>query len=104
MQPRRPKARRTIYKIGVRLSSVLDISDDHTLEALGLTAATLAAMDPDRCQEIGSSVEHLGHDGLLIPSARARGRNLVIYPNRSVEALYKFEVINAEIIDPGTRW
>lgn len=65
MQPRRPKARRTVYRIAVRLRSVLDISDPKTMADLSLDSEVLGAMDFRRCQEIGSCVEHLGHDGLL---------------------------------------
>ncbi len=104
MQPRRPKARRTVYKIGVRLASVLDISETKNLAALGVNIDTIDGMDARICQRIGSSVERLGHDGMLIPSARARGLNLVIYPNKTVETVYRFEVIDVDVIDPGMAW
>jgi RES domain-containing protein len=101
MQPRRPKARRTVYKIAVRLSSVLDISDPRILKELSLDANVLEALEVARCQTVGSAVERLGNDGLLVPSARAKGRNLVVYPNRQVEGNYRFEVLDLEVIDPG---
>jgi RES domain-containing protein len=104
MQPLRPKARRTVYTIGVRLSSVLDISDPAVLHSLSLSADALADVDLEGCQKVGSSVERLGHDGLLVPSIRARGLNLIIFPNRQVEGTYKFEVIGSEVIDPGMHW
>jgi len=104
MQPHRPRARRTVYKIGVRLNSVIDISDVNIMRLLSLTADALADEDLQHCQKVGSSVERLGHDGLLVPSARAKGTNLVIFPNRTVEGAYRFEVIDAEVVDPGMRW
>lgn len=104
MQPRRPQARRTVYKIGVRLKSVLDISDPKTLAALSLNIDVIGAMDFQACQKIGSGVEHLGHDGLIVPSARSKGLNLVIYPNRTLENSYRFDVIDAEVVDPGVSW
>lgn len=103
-QPRRPKARRTIYRIAIRLRSVLDISAPATMAALGLNREALAAMDMRKCQEIGSSVERLEHDGLIVPSARANGLNLVIYPNRTHEDIYRFDVTDIEVLDPGLRW
>lgn len=104
MQPRRPKARRSIYRIAVRLKSVLDISGPVTLAALGLDNVTLGALDMRKCQEIGSSAEHLEHDGLIVPSARAKGLNLIIFPNRTIEESYQFEVMDVEVIDPGLQW
>jgi RES domain-containing protein len=104
MQPRRPKTRRTVYRIAVRLRSVLDISDPKIMSALGLNAGILADMDMRRCQEIGSSVERLEHDGLIVPSARTKGINLVIYPNRTAEDMYRFDITDVDIIDPGISW
>jgi hypothetical protein len=74
------------------------------VRSLSLTADALADEDLQHCQKVGSSVERLGHDGLLVPSARAKGTNLVIFPNRTVEGVYRFEVIDAEVVDPGMRW
>src|SRR4051812_19981857 len=55
MQPRRPKARRTIYKIGIRLSNVIEISSNADLTALGLNDRALADADAELCRRIGSS-------------------------------------------------
>jgi len=104
MQPRRPPAKRTVYRIAVRLRSVLDISEPKILTALGLNADALSAMDMRICQAIGSSAERLEHDGLIVPSARAKGLNLVIYPNRTREDAYRFDVTDVDVIDPGLRW
>jgi hypothetical protein len=49
------------------------------------------------CQRIGGAVEHLGHDGLLVPSARHPASNLVIYPNQQTGD-YGFVVLSEEII------
>jgi RES domain-containing protein len=104
MQPLRPKARRTVYKIGVSLSSVLNISDPEVLKSLALSAIELEDLDMQICQMVGSGVERMGHDGLLVPSARAQGLNLVVYPNQRIEGQYRFDVLGAEVIDPGMRW
>jgi RES domain-containing protein len=98
MEPLRPLVRRTLYEIGVTLSSVLDLSSPSLLNTLGLSLSDLATTDHTKCQIIGGAVEHLGHDGLLIPSARAlAATNLVIYPNRQT-ADYVFRVISKEVV------
>lgn len=49
------------------------------------------------CQAIGGAIATLGCDGMIVPSARARGTNLVVYPaNRSAEST--FEVIDEKVI------
>jgi RES domain-containing protein len=98
MEPLRPFARRTLYKIEVALSSVLDLSSWSILEQFDLPPAGFAGIDHAPCQRIGGAVEHLERDGLLVPSARFMGgTNLVIYPNRQTPQ-YRFRVIEAEVI------
>ncbi len=99
-QPVRPKARRTIYRIKVRLSNVLEIADSR-LRELGVDDITAA--DHRACQRISGAVERMGSDGLIVSSARAKGSNLVIFPNRASDD-YLFEVLDADVIDPGVSW
>jgi RES domain-containing protein len=58
---------------------------------------SLADTDWSRCQLVGGAAEFLDHDGLLIPSARAQGTNLVIFPNRRDPA-EELEIIEKELI------
>lgn len=95
LQPIKPRARRIVYRIGVTLNSVLDLSDRPTLSRLGLNEESLASIDHSDCQTIGGAVEWLAHDGLLVPSARAEGVNLVIFPNRK-KPDYRFDVLDSE--------
>lgn len=95
LQPIRPVARRVVYKIEVALNSVLDLSDPTTLLKIGLSIESLAAIDHSKCQQIGGAVEWLEHDGLLVPSARTPGVNLVIFPNRKKPS-YRFDVLESE--------
>ncbi len=44
---------------------------------------------------VGGAAEWLKHDGILVPSARALGTNLVIFPNQQ-SATYRFEVKGSE--------
>jgi len=76
MQPIPPSTRRTIYSIEIALEEVLDLSDWANLERFGLDKSKLTTSDFSPCQAIGGAVDWLGHDGLLIPSARANGTNL----------------------------
>jgi RES domain-containing protein len=95
LQPIRPTARRFVYQIEVVLNSVLDLSDSSILAGLWVNEESLASIDHSNCQGIGGAVEWLGHDGLLVPSARAEGVNLVIFPNRK-KPNYRFDVLDSE--------
>jgi RES domain-containing protein len=97
MEPLRPRVRRTLYEIEVSLSSVLDLSSQSALSVLGLSLSDLATIDHTKCQMVGGAIEHLEHDGLLVPSARALATNLVIYPNRQNED-YTFRVMSQEVV------
>ncbi|MGH9364292.1 MAG: RES family NAD+ phosphorylase [Thermoanaerobaculia bacterium] len=93
----RPRALRTLYTIRVRLLSVLDLTSSELLDRLGLGNTELKAVSPAACQAIGGAVAWLGHDGLLVPSARYAGTNLVIYPTNTNPQM-EFEVVGSEII------
>jgi RES domain-containing protein len=96
VQPVASPIKRTIYTIEVSLSSVLQLIDWVLLEKLGLNAANFGADDYAVCQHLGGAVEWLKHDGLIIPSARAKsGKNLVIFPNRQKSG-YRFEPVGVE--------
>lgn len=62
------------------MASVVQLTDWALLETLGVTQASYQSIEPLRCKEVGGAVSYLGHDGLLVPSARCDGINLVIYP------------------------
>jgi RES domain-containing protein len=97
IQPLRPRAQRLMYRISVKLSSVLDLSDWGLLRSLGVDEVIFATADYSASQNVGGAVEWLGHDGLLIPSARAKGTNLVIFPNQR-KADHLFEALDSEEI------
>jgi RES domain-containing protein len=79
-QPLRPKAKRVLYTIRVSVKTVLDLTAPDILDRLGITPAILQGDDHSPCRLIGNAANWLGHDGLLVPSARrAGGTNLVIY-------------------------
>jgi len=98
LQPIRPRAKRTLYKIRIRLDSVLDLRSPSLLVRLGVTSDRLGDVDFSACQRVGGAVAWLGHDGLLVPSARlSGGSNMVLYPTlEDLDA--DFQVIDAEMV------
>lgn len=102
LQPLRPKARRVLYTIRVSVSSVIDLTAPGLLAGLGISADVLSGPDHEPCRVIGSAVTWLGHDGLLVPSARrAGGTNLVIYQQDPPADV--FHVLSEEVIAPDER-
>jgi RES domain-containing protein len=95
-EPLRLRAKRTIYTIQLELRKVLDLTDRKLLAKLGIDEEELKAEDQLQCRRVGAAVEWLGHDGLLVPSARFEGNNLVIFPNQQDSASYKFHVVQSE--------
>lgn len=80
VQPLRTQVARWIYPLEVGLSHVVDLSDRNLLIDLGITNHELASDDHAACQLVGGAVAWLGRDGLIVPSARHEGTNLVIFP------------------------
>jgi len=102
LQPLRPRAKRTLYTIVVSLGSVIDLTAPSALTLLGITTDVLRNDDQSRCRLIGSAVNWLGHDGLLVPSARRdSGTNLVIF--REDFSGHQFDIIGKETIAPDER-
>jgi len=76
-----PTRGRIMHTLAISLNSVLDITNPKLLGELGVTPEALQSTDHTACQMVGGAVERLGHDGLLVPSARGAANNLVIYVN-----------------------
>jgi len=97
LEPFRPRVRRVIYRVRLRLVAVLDLSSSENLERAGLSVASLRADDHSKCQVVGGAVAWLKHDGLIVPSVRSEGKNIVIYPaSRNFD--FDFKVLDAEEI------
>jgi RES domain-containing protein len=100
VQPIRPKAKRTLYQLDLELSNVLDLTDPKVLEGLGVDRAALSDMEFAACQRVGGTAAFLGHDGILVPSGRHAGINLVVFvSNQQSDA--ELRVRDSELIDPG---
>ena len=72
---------RLTIELEATLSRVTDLSDHAQLARVGLSIEDLTAEDPSRCQHVGAAVAWLGCGGLLVPSARHEGINLVVFVN-----------------------
>jgi RES domain-containing protein len=99
-QPRRvnPRLRKTLYEIEVSLAAVVDLEEVlPELGRIGIDRTQLFADDLKASQEIGRLVAWFGSDGLLAPSARAAGKNLVIYPRWTGDG-YRFEVVKTSSV------
>lgn len=74
----RPDRPASIWRLQVRLKRVvrLEFGD---LEGLGVTLSDYSKRDYARTGAISDVVGHLGCDGLIVPSARYDGRDLVVY-------------------------
>jgi len=98
VQPLKPTATRTIYKLRVRLQKVLDLSSGAALLDLGIDDKEISNDNHLACQTIGGAVEWLEHDGMLVPSARSSGRNLVVFPRRQAAGA-DFEVVDSHLVE-----
>lgn len=100
MQPLRPRAQRIVYEILIRVDAVVDISDPELLRGIGVDENDLAAVPSRACQAVGGAAAWLGLDGLLVPSARSVGANLVIFVNAQ-DPDAEFEVVSHQVISEG---
>lgn len=99
LQPLRPSATRRIHVIQVRLENVIDLRDWSALTTLGVDQGSFESIEPGRCKEVGGAAAELLHvDGLLVPSARHGGANLVIYPTNQAPS-YEFHVLTHHVIE-----
>jgi RES domain-containing protein len=92
-RPVKPTLRKTLYEIDLALGGLVELDAVRPqLADLGIDRPQLFADDMKVSQEIGRLVTWFGFDGLVVPSARSSGNNLVIYPGRATES-YRFEII-----------
>jgi RES domain-containing protein len=91
--------KRTIHEINIVLHAVIDLNSHERLQKLGVDKTVLSGTDLSPCQRVGGQVDWFEHDGLLVPSARHEGVNLVIYPsNRRANSV--FSVVQSIDINP----
>lgn len=90
------RVRRTMYRIRVKLQVVATVRDVTTLLRLGVDSSSELAT----CQRVGGAVASLGRNGLIVPSLRHAGLNLVIYPSQGDIDRSQFEILDSEIVTP----
>jgi RES domain-containing protein len=88
----------TLYEIHLSLQKILDLGSTRPLRQAGLTDKELSSPDFGPCQRVGAAAQWLGAGGLLVPSARDRGTNLVVYPSGQPPD-YEFEVLSSEPLE-----
>ena len=71
-----------LSRISVSTRRTLKLADLAAVEALGVLPENYSGLDYGMTQEIGDAANFLGFDGILAPSARWAGQNLVLFTNR----------------------
>jgi len=71
-----------LAEIQVSCASVLAFNDLAQLEPLGIDEISFKRGDYQRSREIGAAARFLDIEGLIVPSARYRGQNIVLFPDR----------------------
>lgn len=91
-----------LHKIRVRTRKTLRIADLQELEKPGVDVGRYAEVSyrevPNRTQEIGDAAHFLGYDGLIVPSARFDGDNLVLFTDR-INVNEDLELIESAPVD-----
>jgi RES domain-containing protein len=78
----------SVFEILVRVRDVVRLPDIAALEKFGIDRRQFPELQYARSQEIGDAAQFLGFSGLIVPSARWRGLNLVLFTDQlSPEAL-----------------
>ena len=76
------KIRFHLYELLVRTEGLLRLPDMKALERLGIDREKYADLLYARTQEIGDAAQFLGFAGMIVPSARWSGLNLVLFTDR----------------------
>jgi RES domain-containing protein len=71
-----------LYELRVRAEGLLRLPDIAALERLGIERENYADPLYARTQEIGDAAQFLGFAGMIVPSARWSGYNLVLFTDR----------------------
>ena len=80
------KVRYELFELRVRLSAVMSFNDLEALQSIGMNTSgygKASYVDKEteypRSQEVAEACFFLGADGILVPSARSKCRNLVVF-------------------------
>lgn len=93
------KIRSFAHRLSIRATKVLRLADLPTLAKLGVDIDRYRERIYRRTQEIADAAYFLGFDGLIAPSARWPGLNLVVFTDRLSPDDMTSEESDAEPID-----
>jgi hypothetical protein len=71
-----------IHRISVRARRTLKLADLSEVEALGVDKERYGELSYERTQAIGDAAYFLGFDGMMVPSARWRCHNLILFTDQ----------------------
>lgn len=97
-QPVPPFVTLTLHELEVDLDPVADFREAAHLLTVGITQDELTSSDLTACQAVGGAAAWLGRAGLLVPSARADGANLVVYVNE-IDPEAGLDVVSSHRLD-----
>jgi RES domain-containing protein len=89
IQPRPIRAERFLYELDIRVDDVVDLTQPGRLVQVGIGLKELQSDAVSACQAVGGAASWLGRGGLIVPSARRAGDNLVILVNSA----HDFEMV-----------
>lgn len=98
IQPRRTFAQRVLYELDAHITELVDLTGPDGLRSVGLTREDLLSDDYGACQRVGGAAAWLGRGGLLVPSARRDGDNLVVLID-AVGPDADLEVVAREVVE-----
>jgi RES domain-containing protein len=75
-----------IHEIAVDTRRTLHVADIPSLAVFGVNVSRYESFDYDATQALAAAAHFLEYDGLLVPSARHRSANLVIFMDRDAAA------------------
>ena len=96
-QPVFPDIAFQIHRLRIRAKQVLDISKTDDIVRLGIDLSTFTSFNYSRTQAIGDAAFFLGFDGMIVPSARSKAQNLVVFSDRIGPD--DIEVIHSELVN-----
>jgi RES domain-containing protein len=76
------KIRHQIHSLNIKLSRALRFADLAQLERLGVNTSKFESFEYTATQAIAAAAHFLEFDGLIVPSARFDGSNLVVFLDR----------------------
>ncbi|MBY6242794.1 RES family NAD+ phosphorylase [Methylosinus sp. Sm6] len=87
------------FELAVRSTKTLRLADLSTLQTLGVEAADYPRRNYERTQSIADAAFFLGFDGVVTPSARWPGANLILFTSRLEPASIELKSDSGEAID-----